>query len=313
MGQSDWSLFCLVWLSCYPPMVQQMIGKFSESRLLGSGRAMPAGDKQHPISVKKVALRELPNESRNIITKPPGTSTLPKDKGVAPDSVKVVGIKRPQPDDPSSPSSHQAPGNIGPNGHLVYVRRKLETEQGKMSTCLNMDSADSPELRKTKEQNLQDGQTQELKEASRPVPVPVASVAASSGGPSGSHRPGRPITGLAVPEPHDSTVASTTPVPANPQRPGSQEWKERYTRLQMFLESCDQSSQEEYIRMLRSLSAVGRSRHAVELEKRAIHLLLEEGRELHRMKVLNVLGKAPSKDQMPVSTQTPSLQARFQK
>lgn len=31
------------------------------------------------------------------------------------------------------------------------------------------------------------------------------------------------------------------------------------------------------ISVLRSLSAVGRSQHAVELEKRAIHLLLEEG------------------------------------
>lgn len=32
--------------------------------------------------------------------------------------------------------------------------------------------------------------------------------------------------------------------------------------------------------VLRSLSAVGRSRHAVELEKRAIHLLLEEGNQI---------------------------------
>ncbi|XP_008781311.2 uncharacterized protein LOC103701114 [Phoenix dactylifera] len=299
-------------------MVQQMIDKFSGYRLPSSGRAMPAGDKQHPISVKKVALRELPNESRNIITKPPGTSPLPKDKGITPDSVKEVGTKRPQPDDPSSPSSHQAPGNIGPNGHLVYVRRKLETEQGKMSTCLNMDSADTPESRKsgnkTKEQNLRQGQTQEPKEASHPVPMPVVSLATSSGGSSVFPCPGRPITGMAVPEPHDSMVTSATAVQADPPRSGSQEWKERFIRLQMFLKSCDQSSQEEYIRMLRSLSAVGRSRHAVELEKRAIHLLLEEGKELHRMKVLNVLGKAPSKDHTSISNQTPSpLQAQFQK
>lgn len=220
--------------------------------MLSSGSAMPAGDKQHSVSVKKVALRELPNESRNILTKPTGTSPHPKEKRLIPDSVKVVHTKRPQPDDPSSPSSHQNPGIIGPNGHLVYVRRKLETEQGKMSTCLNMDSADSPESRKagnngTEEQNLQHSRAQELKEASHPLYMPVASLSTSSGGPSVSRCPGRPITGFAVSEPHGSTVASTIPVQADPQRPCSQEWKERFIQLQMFLKSCDQSSQEEYI------------------------------------------------------------------
>lgn len=214
---------------------------------------MPAGDKQHPISVKKVALRELPNESRNIITKPPGTSPLPKDKGLAPDSVKVVGTKRLQPDDPSSPSSHQAPGNIGPNGHLVYVRRKLETEQGKMSTFVNMDSADSHESRKsanngTKEQNVLQCQTQEPEAASLPVPLPGASPATSSGEQLLPHCPGKLVTDLAALEPHDSMVTSTTPALADPKRPGNQDWKERFIRLQMFLKSCDQSSQEEYVR-----------------------------------------------------------------
>ncbi|XP_008812238.2 uncharacterized protein LOC103723179 isoform X1 [Phoenix dactylifera] len=300
-------------------MIQQMVDNFSKYGMVSSGSAMAAGDKQHSVSVKKVALRELPNESRNIITKPTGTSPLPKDKRLTPDSVKVVGTKRPQPDDPSSPSSHQTPGNIGPNGHLVYVRRKLETEQGKMSTFINMDSADSPESRKssnngTKEQNVQQCQTQEPKAASLPVPVPVASPSMSSGKRLLPHCPGKLITGLAALEPHESMVTSTTPVLADSQTPGNQDWKERFIQLQMFLKSCDQSSQEEYILMLRSLSAVGRSRHAVELEKRAIHLLLEEGKELHRMKVLNVLGKALPKDHTSISTHTPSpLKEQFQK
>lgn len=234
-------------------MVQQTVDNFSKYRMLSSGSAMLAGDKQHSVSVKKVALRELPNEPRNIITKPTGTSPLPKDKRLTPDSVKVVGTKRPQPDDPSSPSSHQSPGTIGPNGHLVYVRRKLETEQGKMSTSVNMDSADSPGSRKsvsngTKEQNVQQCQTQEPKAASLPVPVPVASPVTSSGEPSLPHCPGKPVTGLAAPEPHDLMVTSTTPILADSQRLGNQDWKERFIRLQMFLKSCDQSSQEEYIR-----------------------------------------------------------------
>ncbi|XP_020247775.1 uncharacterized protein LOC109825341 [Asparagus officinalis] len=60
----------------------------------------------------------------------------------------------------------------------------------------------------------------------------------------------------------------------------------------MFLKSCDQSNHEDYIHKLISLSAAERSRHAYELEKRAIHLTLEEGKELHRVRVLNVLNKA---------------------
>nr|XP_051219602.1 uncharacterized protein LOC127336796 isoform X5 [Lolium perenne] len=70
-------------------------------------------------------------------------------------------------------------------------------------------------------------------------------------------------------------------------------WSERYIRLQTYLENCDRSPQEGYMQMLRSLSAAGRSLHAIELEKRAIHLLVGEGKELQRMKSLNVLGKSP--------------------
>ncbi|XP_078448410.1 uncharacterized protein LOC144716986 [Wolffia australiana] len=71
-------------------------------------------------------------------------------------------------------------------------------------------------------------------------------------------------------------------------------WKERFLMLQKFLNQCDQSDQEEYIQTLRSASAAVRSKHAVDLEKRAIHLLLEEGKELSRMKMLNILGTPSS-------------------
>ncbi|XP_073001360.1 uncharacterized protein [Typha latifolia] len=303
-------------------MVQQMVDKFSQYKLVSGGSTMPAGDKQQPFSSKKVALRELPNESRNIIPNPPGASSLPKDKGVSPDSIKILGTKRLQHDGPSSPSNIQPPGsgNTGTNGHLVYVRRKLENDQGKITTCLNMESTDSPESRRgvkeeIKEQNVQQDQMNEPKDTPPLYVSPtVASPAASSGEPLAPHSLGKPVTGFGVPEAHDSMVATEASLLADPQRPGNQDWKERFVRLQMFLKSCDQSSQEDYIQMLRSLSAVGRSKHAVDLEKRAIHLLLEEGKELHRMKVLNVLGKASANDYSSVSTQTPSsLQTQFQR
>ncbi|KAM0884468.1 hypothetical protein ACQ4PT_030962 [Festuca glaucescens] len=94
---------------------------------------------------------------------------------------------------------------------------------------------------------------------------------------------------------NEPLVTPGTTVQGDIHRSGNQNpyWSERYIRLQAYLENCDRSPQEGYMRMLRSLSAADRSLHAIELEKRAIHLLVGEGKELQRMKSLNVLGKSP--------------------
>ncbi|CAL9089680.1 unnamed protein product [Musa acuminata var. zebrina] len=293
-----------------------MIDKYSEKRLV-TRSVMPSGDKHHPLFVKKVALRELPNESRNINNKPP-IKSLPKEsvKQLIPDSRKVAGIKRQQPDAPPSPSSYQPQGKISPLANIVYTRRKLETEQGKMGDFVNINHAESPESRKlsnncTKIPNMPKNLIQEAK-ASYPSHVSDAatSLAASSVGLSFPHVHGKPISRLTGPEPLDSVSAAGCPFTADPHKVNNEGWKDRFLRLQMFLKTCDQANQEDYIQMLRSLSAVGRSRHAVELEKRAIHLLLEEGKELQRMKVLNVLG-TPSNDHASTPSQAPfSLASR---
>ncbi|PIN14778.1 hypothetical protein CDL12_12595 [Handroanthus impetiginosus] len=67
-------------------------------------------------------------------------------------------------------------------------------------------------------------------------------------------------------------------------------WEERYCRLQSFLKMLDQSDQYEYVQMLRSLSSVELSRHAVELEKRSVKLSLEEEKEMQRVKSFGLLG-----------------------
>ncbi|CAH9095222.1 unnamed protein product [Cuscuta europaea] len=69
------------------------------------------------------------------------------------------------------------------------------------------------------------------------------------------------------------------------------QWEERYCQLQNVLNSLDQSKQEDYIQMLRSLSSVELSKHALELEKRSIQLAFEEGKEMRWVKVLDVMGK----------------------
>ncbi|KAJ0966749.1 hypothetical protein J5N97_023666 [Dioscorea zingiberensis] len=285
-------------------MVRQMIDKFNEYKFVSSGSAMPTGDKQNPIAVKKVALRELPNETRNIITQLPGNSPPSKDsQAVSNATVKVYGIKRQQPDCPASPSSLHLPANSSANGHLVYVRRKLDTEPGKISSCGNTDGAGSLEPRKSSngvanEAKLLREQLQGSSSFQTIAPVPVASSTVSSQGTSPPATLGKSMAGLVSPEPKDSIVTTTMPGQVDSQQAAASPnyWKERFFQLQTFLKNCDQSGQEDYIRMLRSLSAVGRSQHAVELEKRAIHLLLEEVKELHRMRVLNVLGKALPND-----------------
>lgn len=68
-------------------------------------------------------------------------------------------------------------------------------------------------------------------------------------------------------------------------------FQQRFKELQAFLKQCDETDQNECMQALRSLSAATRSGHAVELETRAIRLSLEEGKEIKRMRLLNVLGK----------------------
>ncbi|KAI3781336.1 hypothetical protein L2E82_11348 [Cichorium intybus] len=69
-------------------------------------------------------------------------------------------------------------------------------------------------------------------------------------------------------------------------------WNARFVQLQKYLKQCDSSNHEVYLQELRSFSPDECSRHAVELEKRAIQLVVEEGREIQRVKDLNVLGKS---------------------
>ncbi|WOK98411.1 hypothetical protein Cni_G07122 [Canna indica] len=301
------------------------IGFNRECRLVNSERMMPAGEEMFSVSVKKLALKELPNDHGNIISRPPANPPILKEKvpnldsikALSPDSVRLAGSKRLQSNGEASPSSCQMSGKVGQQGNLVYVRRKLETEQSKAATSGNAAKVGCPELRKSKnlvrvETNIDLNEIQEPYVDSSPADVPDDVTVDSLATPvvSSDNYNAKTNSGLVVLEPYDSN--SKAPVAPDSVIVKNQDWKERFLQLQMFLKSCDQSSQEDYLQMLRSLSAAGRSMHAVELEKRAIHLLLEEDKELHRMKVLNILGKALEKDQMMLPTQIPSpFQSHF--
>lgn len=302
---------------------------------------MATGDKQQPISAKKMALRDLPNETRNTMLKSSGNSALQKERTPVIDALRVSSSPKQQPSCHASPARPQSLGNNGKNGHLVYVRRKLETDLGKInnnssdsrkheteSEQINNNNSDSPAVKKsrndcTSELKQKSDLTQDAIASTLQVPtnMPTASLNISSAGSTPPSRSSEKaiIKGLPVPASISSTttpgfpvypeprrVPAAVPVQAETQtvltnipsqsepqrRPRDQRWKERFGQLQVFLKACDQSNQDDYIQKLRSLSSAGRSKHAYELERRAIQLTLEEGKELHRVRILNVLGKA---------------------
>ncbi|XP_042494732.1 uncharacterized protein LOC122074017 isoform X2 [Macadamia integrifolia] len=287
-------------------MVQQMIDpKTKDSGLSNAESSLPPSDKQQ-LPSKKTALRDLQND--NIIRpKPVESSYFLKDRSPTMAAVKVSGIKRPAPECPTSPPGHHSPNNKA-NGHIVYIRRKSESEVGKSSSCeITENGADCQPFRQFshREQETYWQQIQmdsKISSFAAFAPIPMAPhMTFSSGGPTVLSR-GESGNGLSPAEPNYPGVSAAVPFLVSPQA-SNQHWRERSLRLETFLRNCDHSNQEEYIQMLRSLSAAGRSKQAVEIEKKAIQLLLEEGRELHRMKVLNVFGKSSQKSSISPSIQ----------
>ncbi|KAF8759347.1 hypothetical protein HU200_010388 [Digitaria exilis] len=400
---------------------------------------MPTGDNPHSISEKKAALRESPQQTKNVVNEQHRTS-FSKDKVAA-----TVCLKRPQPYGPLSPTNHHTLSNPGANGHLVYVRRRPDTDQSKGGTSARAESVNSISTKKpdagasqSHETNLKHQNNVSHTQSSPQFVSPAAATASLASQSTvlpaeqsfGKQSPGK----VAVQPTNDmitsltpSNVVSSTPVlqssaaanlaassvlatslastlapdRADPPRSSNQDWSDgftqlqaflrnneqspekfavqpttslqprnvvssspllhnsiaanlaprvsatnkashtaistanlvssrvlttnaastdaisatslelnradpprssnqdrsdRFVRLQAFLRDNEQSGQEEYIRMLRSLPSVGRSMHAIELEKRAANLLIEEGKELQKMKVLNVLGKLSPTD-----------------
>ncbi|KAL4380175.1 hypothetical protein AHAS_Ahas04G0007200 [Arachis hypogaea] len=258
------------------------------------------------VSIRKTALRDL--QSDNKMTKPTFvSSSLLKDRDAGPDSNSVSGSKRLLPDFPVNHLIQQSTGNNAANGHLVYVRRKSEAELGKSTACEN------PSINAYCQHLSQlccEQETAQLKPLIKApkvscfpafAPFPMTSSMSSSRKPSVPISLGKSPLRLPPVESNYMT-ASSGPASGNPKGLKSVHWEERYQQLQMFLRKLDHSDQEEYIQMLRSLSSVELSRHAVELEKRSIQLSLEEAKELKRAAVLDVLGKSVKKFKEPEDT-----------
>ncbi|ESW18456.1 hypothetical protein PHAVU_006G042500 [Phaseolus vulgaris] len=268
---------------------------------------LPNRDKQQTVAVKKTALRDLQNDNKSMVPTSVGSPSFLKDKDPATDSNRVSGTKRPSSEYPVNQNLQQSPGNNAANGHLVYVRRKSETELGKGTAfenpSINAYCSHSKQLCCEEENAQPKSQIKEPKVSCFPAfaPFPMASSMNSSGKPSVPISLGKSSMKLAPVE-SDYVTASSGPATTtgNPKGLNNLHWEERYQQLQMVLKKLDQSDQEEYIHMLRSLSSVELSKLAVELEKRSIQLSLEEAKELQRVAALNVLGKSVKNFKAPV-------------
>ncbi|CAI9756440.1 unnamed protein product [Fraxinus pennsylvanica] len=194
-----------------------------------------------------------------------------------------------------SPSDHQSPKSTSGNGHIVYFRRKAETELGKTSFCGNQsDAVDCPHGRKSNDQGETTRQNAEIKEPATCISNSISVQTVSASGLSAKH--------CVSPRGKSNNVSSPTNISyvgvnsANslfPKKVNFKHWKERYCQLQNLLKMLDQSDQDDYVQILRSLSSVELSKHAVELEKRSILLSLEEAKEMQRVLLFDVLGKHP--------------------
>ncbi|XP_002982151.2 histone H3.v1 [Selaginella moellendorffii] len=120
---------------------------------------------------------------------------------------------------------------------------------------------------------------------------------------------------------HGKSPSVATPGGSSDDRPSSNSSEEsslqshhkRFLELQAFLKLCDEADQKDLLEALRSLSAAARSGHAFNLEYRALMLSMEEGREMLRLKMLNVMGGkgSPSQSQQdngstPLGTRLPA-------
>ncbi|GKC29459.1 hypothetical protein Tco_1036753 [Tanacetum coccineum] len=135
------------------------------------------------------------------------------------------------------------PGNNNVNNNLVYARRKAD---GELSNSRALDKNQTPG-------NQQAGD-------SKPSPqlgndgvqsfarIPANSVAARIG--SGND--------------HSSM-------------PAMEHWNTRFSQLQGYLQRCNTLNQEVYLQKFQSYSPDECNRHAVELERRAIRLMADEG------------------------------------
>ena len=292
--------------------------KLNSNRLGDNGSGLPTYHKQPPLAIKKIPLRDVQNDNRSLLHR-----HTESEGGSIADAIKTSGTKRLTPDCPQSPPCHQFFSSNGANDHLVYARRRFESELGKRR-ILDQPNKNADNLHSTQFcQNMQQIPQQQTQMKDRNAycapafaPIPLASlVTFAFGEPSVPLSMGKPSNELLDVESNYLKVTSEVPHSVHSKETDDQQRKERFLRLQKVLKQCDEFDQNDYIQsksldsngapykillcaavfnfyspepalclcvllVLRSFSPSELSRHAIELEKRAIQLTVEEGNSI---------------------------------
>ncbi|XP_075516741.1 uncharacterized protein LOC142551402 [Primulina tabacum] len=268
---------------------------------VGIDGTFTAHDKQLPSTLKKTALRDVQNENAGSMPKQQDNLLTGTGKPNR-DAVKVSGNKRLTPECPSSSQGLPSLTYNGMNENVMNARRRFELELGRGRLQKNVEIySDSSQLRNTVQQSQEVPQKPAQTKYNSPKHMPVATSNIMT-----------PITAFSTSVPsvpnkqNNSTQAAKVspdlPCTIDIKRTNGQLRTERFIHLQKFLKQCDDTDQREYMQMLMHLSPAELSKHAVELEKRAIQLTMEEGNEMQRMKALNILGKPSPTNNLLSST-----------
>ncbi|XP_055835884.1 uncharacterized protein LOC129904346 [Solanum dulcamara] len=263
------------------------------------GTGMPALDKQLPGVTRKTALRDVQNQKSSLMSNHQENSHFLGARPIA-DPTRVCGTKRLTPERPSNTNPSISLSSNATNDNILNARRRFELELGKGRIQNNVDKI----VEATHSKNLcqlqriipqKQNHQREGSNGHPPVATPnhlTPMMTFSHGGPSIPNSLGKAA--------HNSHAAQIDSSKFSPQPmytldvkvEDDQQLTEHFIRLQKFLKQCDEANQADYIQMLLRVSPPELSRHAVDLEKRAIQLTIEEGKEMQRVKALNVLGKS---------------------
>ncbi|XP_047327676.1 uncharacterized protein LOC124931287 [Impatiens glandulifera] len=249
-----------------------MINPDLKSNVLGNVETgIPLCHNQSTAVNKKIALKDVQNNNKGFVRNYQGTSA---------DVAKVSGSKRQTPG--GSVNTRQSLISKGVNDHLADVRKRFEAELGK-SRHDNWDKKTKVlPSRPNANNNMKQDLPQQTQIKDNAVSPPASGI----------------IFPKVVPLWKNNTVESNgikvkTEVFPVLTEAANNKWRERFVALQNFLKQCDESaSQRDYAQKMLLLSPSDLSKHAVGLETRAIQLTIEEGKEMQRVKVLNILGKA---------------------
>ncbi|XP_051118244.1 uncharacterized protein LOC127242655 [Andrographis paniculata] len=271
------------------------------------GDAAQAHEKQLSGATKKTALRDVQNENVGSVSKQQQENTLSGGGRSNGDTIKVCGTKRLTPERPSISKGFPSLAYNVANENVMNARRRFDLELGigRLQNSVEKNSKFS-ETKTTAQ--LHHGITQKMnlvKDANMPnVPVATSNNStAAKAFPHGSSNVSSPFGKPANSKPV-AKVSPELPRSVDSKVTKDQLRTERYISLQNFLKQCDEAAdRKEFIQMLLNSSPAELSRRAVELEKRAIQLTIEEGNEIQRMKAMNILAKSSPAKNLSLSTQ----------